>query len=298
MCRGPSTATVKIEGWGRWRRCDFCALQFVDPLSYEGNLGNLFDNAYKGLETSNDLQDFAYRLSERSAFLENPSLWFWTPAYYDVLDWLDINCSGHGTILDLGCGLGYFLHSLRGKGFNPVGVDIAETAVSLNRDDGFRVWHGSVDQIPMGWVSPEAIVSFFMFHHTPNPSEAIQNIRAKWPSARLAIAVYGPSNYSPSRSNPPRTLIRWSSAGLRSLLEGAGYELEMREYSSSGTEAGFLRPLGNLRKRIKLKERGIRVAKLIELGTLPRLMRPFVQHGYVLLALAKPLNGVGPDMLR
>ena len=44
-------------------------------------------------------------------------------------------------VLDLGCGLGYFLHSLRGKGFNPVGVDIAETAVSLNRDDGFRVWH-------------------------------------------------------------------------------------------------------------------------------------------------------------
>ena len=290
MCRSPSTTTERIEGWGRWQRCNSCGLQFVDPLGFNGNLGKLFDDAYNGHETSNNLQDFAYRLSERRAFLENPSLWFWTPAYHDVLDWLDVNCSDHGTILDLGCGLGYFLRSLRGKGFKPVGVDIAETAVRLNRNDGFPVWHGSIDQVPREWANPEAIVSFFMFHHTPNPLETIQTIRAKWPSASLAIAVYGPSNYDPSRSNPPRTLIRWNSTALGSLLETAGYEPELREYSSSGTEAGFLRPLGGLRKRINLKESGIRAAKLMEIEMLPRLTRPFVRAKYVLLGLGRPLN--------
>jgi SAM-dependent methyltransferase len=140
------------------------------------------------------------------------------------------------TVLEIGCGLGFMLHELRNRGFQVQGADVAKIAVDLNRQEGFTVWHGNVDSIPEDVGDFDAVVSMFMLHHLPDPLGFVQRLRQRWPDAFLSITQYGPTNYDPVRTRPPRTLTRWNKQSLSKLLEIAGYETQVLELPSTGAE--------------------------------------------------------------
>ncbi len=286
VCGGQSVLTGGIAGWGDWRSCEDCTLMFASPIWNGTNQAELFNNAYLGAESVAGMRDFAERLDERDGVLKDPTLWFWTPAYGRAIRWLGEVAGRDGTVLDLGCGPGYVLRALKNLGFTPVGLDVAERAVVVNRRDGFKVWHGTVDDYPDDWPRPDAVVSFFVLHHFDQPLETIRRVRRKWPDARLAIATYGPTNYDPVRTTPPRTLTRWNEKSLRALLTRAGYFAEVVNFPSTGTEDWHLRPVGGIRRRIQLSAAGVRMSKRMENRILPLLVRPLRKPDFVVLGLA------------
>jgi len=291
VCSTPSPVSRVQQGWGDWHLCPDCTLEFVEPRQLPRPAPTLCDRAYRGEEHGGGFEDFAHRVRQREALLVEPTLWFWSPAFEETMAWLRTRIPAGGTVLEIGCGLGFFLHAMRRGGFAPVGLDVARTAVDLNRADGFSVWHGSLDTLPTDWVQPDAVIAFFMLHHVEEPLALLQAIKRRWPDKPVALAQYGPSNVSPHSSDAPRNLTKWNGTALRRAFERAGYVAEVRDIASSGSEHDALR-----RSRSALFELLIRAprmyrgAKRVIDPALSWMTRSMQQDAFVLLALATPVT--------
>jgi SAM-dependent methyltransferase len=291
VCGSVSTDGADIQGWGAWRRCTSCTLEFAHPLQLGHDPTVLFNDAYQGRVTTSGMDDFQRRVHQRHVIidrLDQPNLWFWTPAFEQVLAWLKREIPPGSTVLEVGCGLGFFLHAMRKEGFNAVGLDVAQTVVDLNRKDGFQVWHGPVSSMPSDWVKPQAVVSFFMLHHLDDPMGFLCDIRDRAPEAHVAIAVYGPTNKGTTASLPPRTLLRWNAQALQTALKLTGYEATADDIPSSGVERGALQPFRKLLIPTMRLPWAYRLGKRAEEIVLRRLPRTLKHDAYVVLALARP----------
>jgi len=290
ICGKPAPFVRQQADWGGWYRCSTCDLEFVQPRRAARNPADLFDAAYRGTELSGGFPDFALRVRQLSALLESPELWFWTPAFAQTLEWLDTEVPAGSRVFEIGCGLGFLLHALRRRGYEAEGLDIAATAVELNRHDGFRIWEGALDTLPTDWPTPAVVLAFFMLHHVEDPLQLLREARQRWPNARLVIAQYGPRNVDRHGLLAPRNLSRWSAASLTSLLSAAGYASEVRNLASDGTDRPGLRQARSAAFRLLVRRPGLYRASKRGAAWLLRPFRVISRRpSYVLLALATPL---------
>jgi hypothetical protein len=286
-----SSAAEEAPGWGEWRACAECTLEFAEPLELPESPQELYGAAYRGEREGNAMREFNERLAQRRAIVDvDPTLWFWSPAFYDIVASLKERLEPGDTVFEVGCGLGFFLHTLRSEGFDAVGLDVAEPAVELNRRDGFEVWHGEVASVPEGWVEPKAIVCMFMLHHLVDPIGVLSTLRSRWPDASLAIAQYGPSNRTPPASLPPRTLTRWSGRALDTALTRSGYRGTVTELAGTGNESRFLRPVRKLVKRSVRVPVVYRSLRRVEHRIVSKVVGPLGRDAYVVLGLAEPVG--------
>jgi SAM-dependent methyltransferase len=294
VCGAVSERRGAIPDWGDWMFCSACQLEFANPLELPETPQEMFSAAYAGDRTKSSMREFKKRTDERAAIVRDPELWFWTPAFGEILDWVGRTVPEGGTVFEVGCGLGFVLHSLKRRGYEAVGLDVAETPVMLNRADGFKVWHGTIDTVPDGWVKPDAIISFFLMHHLPEPMDFLATIRQKWPDVPMAIAQYGPSCVGWESSVPPRTLIRWSAPALKSAMERNGFEAESHSLPSTGTESRAVKWLGRIARppvRLGSLRRG---ARRIQRRLLPHFLGHYQRDDFVLVAFGKPGAVVAP----
>jgi SAM-dependent methyltransferase len=289
VCGEASPRSSIQPDWGSWHTCPDCSLEFAWPRSLPAHPTVLFDAAYRGTEHVSGFDEFAHRVRQREALLARPELWFWTPAFADTIARLKMLLPQGGTVLEIGCGLGFLLHALRREGFDAVGIDVARIAVDLNRADGFNVWHGDLETMPHGWTKPDAVVAFFMLHHLVDPVAMLREVRARWPSAPLIVAQYGPTNVSRFARLAPRNLTHWTARALGRALEEAGYDAIVNDYPSSGSEHPALQ---RLRSRVFERVIGTpaiyRVSKRVVDRVAGVVARPMRQHSFVLLAFAAP----------
>jgi hypothetical protein len=289
ICGSESSKGAAIEGWGSWRRCPSCQMDFADPLKLLEKPEEMFSAAYEGGRSVSGMSEFGERIAERPTLMRDPSLWFWTPAFGLILDWVDSFVPKGGTVLEIGCGLGYVLQSLKQRGLDPVGLDVAELVVELNRKDGMKVWQGTVDTVPDGWVEPKAIIAFFMMHHLPDPMGFLATIHAKWPNTPIAVAQYGPANQWGATALPPRTLFHWSTAGLKAAFEKNGYETTTVSVPYTGADRrppAFIERLIRPTVRIPMLRR---FERRIQRSVMPHLPGKRVDQDYVVVAMGRPV---------
>ncbi len=290
ICAHAGSVAHELPGWGSWCICSNCELQFADPMKLPEKPTEMFDKAYRGQFHESNMEEFAYRMTIRHAHLEDPKLWFFSPyAIDEILKWLKARLKPGATVFELGCGLGLFLHTLKREGYNPVGLDVAKVVVDLVRSEGFKVWHGALETVPDDFVEPQAIVSLFMIHHLVDPMGFFRFLRSRYPNASVAIAEYGKGKLRPTDAFPPRTLTRWNAKSLVTALSLAGYETSFIGVRSTGSET---RPIELLRTTVRgpiAKSATIyRFARKIQRRVLPKIMRPFQQEDYTILALGTP----------
>jgi SAM-dependent methyltransferase len=298
VCGSASSYAGAAPGWGEWRSCAACTLEFAHPLRLDKDAMDLYQAAYQGAIRSSAMSDYRRRIEMRQTMisqLNDPTLYFWTPAFGNVLSWLRQRLTPGSTVLELGCGLGFFLHALRNAGFQAVGLDVARTPVELNRQDGFKIWHGPIDSMPRGWAAPDALVSFFVLHHIENPIGYLKAARERAPRAPLAIAVHGQNEYRRRResaaSGPPRTLTKWNAQALGRALEAAGYRPSIHSIASTGAERKPLKLVRRLFGRAIAVPPIYRLGKRIESSMLAALPQRARNEGYVVIAFAEPLFG-------
>jgi hypothetical protein len=265
-----------------------CALEFVSPMTLPVPPETLYGEAYQGTRRESVMTEFHERVAIRKAIADEPELWFWTPAFQETLKWLDQDRREGAPVFEIGCGLGFFMHAARRRGIDIAGLDVAETCVELNRRDGFEVWHGNLWSLPEDWIEPQAVVCFFMLHHLEDPLGFLKEIRRRWPSARVSVSQYGPTNREPQRSSPPRTLTRWSSRSLEALFDAAGYHVRVVEHEEHGSQRGVMSPARQLLKKTIVFPPLYRLLRRMELRVVDPVLTPLTQSAYVVQAFGQP----------
>jgi hypothetical protein len=289
VCSSPAVVRQVLPNWGVWCRCHACGLEFADPLRLPEDPTVMFNRAYKGGEASCGMEEFAYRVSLRRALLETPDLWFFNPAaIQEVLKFIRWHVAPGGTIFEIGSGLGFFLHTLRREGFRAVGLDVAELAVEMIRQDGFEIWHGTLDSVPADFVRPDAIVSLFVLHHLEDPIGFFRSLRRRWPAAPIAIAEYGQVGPNRAAAFPPRTLHRWNSTALALAMRQGGYQAQSIDVRSSGNEHPILRPVRFVMRKTIAVPAVFRTAKFVQRRIMPKVLKPLQKPGYTVIGLGEP----------
>ncbi len=78
-------------------------------------------------------------------------------------------------ILDVGCGVGYFLHHAASKGWEVYGTEFTDAAIELCNSKGINMQQGVLNT---GWYNEESfdiITSFEVIEHINNPVPEVQN---------------------------------------------------------------------------------------------------------------------------
>lgn len=152
-----------------------------------------------------------------------------------------------GRLLDVGCGLGFFLEAL-GPDFDSVGLEWSRPVVEMVKGLPLRVMEGRFPQHP--FIPGEFdIVSFHnMLDHLPDPATALTTAHTLLKPRGLlmlslvnfggiAARVYGPG----FRLLGPNHLYYFTPRTLQRYLEKAGFADVRFEYPYFGTE--FARPI-------------------------------------------------------
>ena len=138
---------------------------------------------------------------------------------------------GQKRLLDFGCGGGAFLQRMHAVGWNVVGLDASEAAVTQVRERGLEAHLGSLPHLD--WTSErfEAITMRQSLEHTHQPLDTLRDAyRLLTPGGNLLVAVpnfeswgsrvFGSAWYG---LDLPRHLTHFTPATLRLMLEQAGF---------------------------------------------------------------------------
>jgi SAM-dependent methyltransferase len=154
--------------------------------------------------------------------------WMLFAGQVEALSWLKANCAG-ASILDIGCGPGWFLIRARQLGFKVSGVEVGSEPVRILREKGYDVICGSVDQVPREW-SPQVVTLFEVLEHLPNPVDFLRQIKNRFREASLILTVPSPLRWTKAGRHrdiadfPPNHLTRWNPCCLTRALSLAGYK--------------------------------------------------------------------------
>ena len=146
-----------------------------------------------------------------------------------------------GLLLDVGCGGGLFLHMMRDRGVQGLGLDfsLAAAAVALNRFD-VPVVCATLSKAPLPDASCKIITMFHVLEHLFDPLSYLQAAHKLLTSeGRLVVQVPNAACWQFlimgkdwNGVDVPRHLINFRASELESLLGFAGFEVVRRKYFS------------------------------------------------------------------
>lgn len=218
-------AYSRVESFGRVDvvRCSACTLEFADPIEYSRQE---YDLAYSEPAASEFVVPSLKWLEEASPNLIE-ARWMLFSAQLEVLRWLKSN-RPKASILDVGCGPGWFLARARQLGFDAAGVEVGSAPVKLLQEKGFRVICGSLESIPKDW-QPDVVTLFEVLEHLPQPAAFMAQIKKQFPRSIFILSVPGPKRWTKAGNHrdpadyPPNHLTRWNPQSLHRALKDAGY---------------------------------------------------------------------------
>lgn len=134
-------------------------------------------------------------------------------------------------LLEIGCAHGGYLQTARGRGWTVRGVEPSEEAARTARLRGLEVQVGKIEEVEIPDASQDAVISWMVLEHVPNPLQFIDNsFRMLRPGGILALSV--PNSASLERLvtgrywqgyDAPRHLQIFSATEIRRLLANAGF---------------------------------------------------------------------------
>jgi 2-polyprenyl-3-methyl-5-hydroxy-6-metoxy-1,4-benzoquinol methylase len=137
-----------------------------------------------------------------------------------------------GQLLDVGCGSGEWLLTMRGLGWRVQGVDFDAKAAELAESQGLNVRAGSVEQQEYPDGTFDAVTLNHVIEHVPDPLGTLAECaRILKPGGQVVVAT--PNNASLGHRcfkenwrglEPPRHLHIFSPQSLRQVLAQAGYK--------------------------------------------------------------------------
>lgn len=153
-----------------------------------------------------------------------------------------------GKLLDVGCGNGHFLATMRGLGWEVAGVEPDKQAAKVARERfGLSVHEGLLEEGSFPDDTFDAITMHHVVEHLPDPINTLRECgRILKKSGRLVVAVpniesLGHRLYREAWRGleVPRHLFLFSSSTLRACVERSG--LRVLELRTTARSAGWMR---------------------------------------------------------
>jgi SAM-dependent methyltransferase len=234
LYKDPAVAGIAMPDY-RMFRCDSCQLEFADPPT-PGS-----DEFYKWTVGHED-----YYPAER---------WEWAV----VRQKLERMCEDRGkpvTVVDVGCGAGDFLDTLRNvPGVRAVGIDITASSVETCRARGHEAYCTTLqDAKRFITTSIDVITAFHCLEHVADPLALVcQSRDLLGGGGRLMISTpYSPMSFEETwfdpLNHPPHHITRWTEKPYRILADRTGLGLTVIPGPVRGllgrTEQAFMLRLG------------------------------------------------------
>lgn len=154
--------------------CLICSSTFLKPLKgYEkahlcqcSNCGFVF--AQK-VPTSEELEEH-YKGYGRNDYLSPITI----KRYHELMDQMEPYRKTN-KLLDVGCGIGYFLEVAKERGWEVYGTEYTDEAVSICEEKGIKMQKGKLDPKYYDAESFDVITSFEVIEHINNPLEELGN---------------------------------------------------------------------------------------------------------------------------
>lgn len=165
--------------------------------------------------------------------------------YYGVGKTILAELPPQGSVLDVGCGLGYFTYALVKEGYDATGIDISEEAIHNARQaygdffvcDDFFAYHPKSKY--------DVVCMLELIEHVDNPHAYIAHARTLLkPGGRLIITTPNRSWYSPediwNTDLPPVHLTWFSEKGIKALFSTHGFISNVFDYGWYNVRFGTL----------------------------------------------------------
>ncbi len=223
-------------------RCDECRLVFLNPRYDDVRLTALYQDPQMFIGTIDP------EGRSRNIAAERPQRVARFKADADSLR----RVRPHGRLLDVGCGLGFFLQALGGD-YDAVGLEWSHPVVEMMRDLPLRVVEDRFPHHPFESSESDIITFHNMLDHLPDPLGALRAAHDLLKPGGLlmlslanfggiAARVYGAG----FRLLGPNHLYYFTPSTLRPYLDRTGFRLLKIEYPYFGTE--FAKPIEHTRK--------------------------------------------------
>ncbi|NPV05195.1 MAG: class I SAM-dependent methyltransferase [Syntrophaceae bacterium] len=214
------TRLVEKQGWTVYK-CAGCGLGVLDPRPEPEELASLYDREYfKSHYTEKlpvDSPEMQRRLSQQSHRLR-----FFRPLKKE------------GLVVDIGCGMGYFLLAAKRAGYGVRGVDLSDWAASyITGELQIPVSIGPMDAIELGEGTVDVLTLWHSLEHMRHPLESL-NRMAGWlkPEGLLVIEVPNHEGTDAVKMGAewpdwdlPYHLYHFAPRSLRALLAATGFEV-------------------------------------------------------------------------
>lgn len=219
-------------------RCTGCGLIFLKPRPTAEALGAYYPDDY-------------YPLDEQPA----PEA---EEVARDLLRTVSAAARTHGIdrprILDVGCGVGLFLHLAQQVGMEVRGIELSASAVNYARTNyGFDVHHGTLEDAEIAPASCDIVVMWHVLEHLPDPVAGLRQVAEILAPGGLLLAavpnfgsyearLFGRRWYS---LDAPRHLYHFTPETLRSAVSRAGLTVHAIDHST-GTAGLVYSLMGDL----------------------------------------------------
>lgn len=142
--------------------CGSCGLGFLSPQPTDEFLAkNVYNEDYELYDTSwSNTQTSVIRIAYRAIF-PHPLV--------------GLLPSTPGRAIDVGCGSGYWMHRLRGLGWDVSGLDFSEEVVGKVRSLGFPAERGSIEDAPLEKETYDLVLLSAVLEHLHDPLAALRN---------------------------------------------------------------------------------------------------------------------------
>lgn len=155
-------------------RCTTCGLVHLDPIPTAEELAGFYTKDYYAYQPVRKiwLKDVAKKLLRTTIKTHNPRF------------------SQPGIFLDIGCGSGEYLYTMRAKGWVVRGVEPSIFGAEEGRKSGLDIFKGTLLEANLKANSFDYIRANHSFEHVPNPVEVMNEIyRILKPGGKLFIGV-------------------------------------------------------------------------------------------------------------
>jgi ubiquinone/menaquinone biosynthesis C-methylase UbiE len=155
--------------------CNVCRSVAIEPIDPECNLcrcsecGHVFDNPRP------NQQEIAAFYSQHGKY----DFWLRNTAARDAL-WkrrlkMILRHCAHGNLLDVGTGIGQFLHYAQPHFTRVAGTEISQSAIRIARERyGLEIQQGRIEDLPLADSSFDNVTLFHVLEHVPDPAKLMR----------------------------------------------------------------------------------------------------------------------------
>jgi 2-polyprenyl-3-methyl-5-hydroxy-6-metoxy-1,4-benzoquinol methylase len=281
--------------------CQNCRAMFIDPFPSRERTNDFYPKNYYSYETSEPKGFFEDVKKKIIKFHTDPD------AKLGIFDKLLVmifksKFSGMplykkegGNFLDIGCGNGVNLKTVKNYGWDAYGIELDKNAVEYARRLGLNVECVGLEEADFSGKKFDCIRIWHVFEHLTNPKEAMAKIAGMLnDDGEILMAVPNSDSFSKKlfRScwyalDAPRHVINYCPKTLRYLCKKNNLKIEKIVYASCGSYVGSLSNF--LRSNFGYKKNLINNLFLIALFSPLDFLSDFMNKGDTIFLTIKKL---------